>query len=74
MAINFNSEAGLEIRKAIEARLAELRSKNEDISLPERETAATRGGILELKRLLAPAPQYVAPLRYGNMRLNEGIV
>lgn len=74
MAIDFNSDTGREIKRQIEARLLELRSKNEDVALPERETAATRGGIMELKRLLAPAPTYVAPLRYSAQRLtNQGV-
>lgn len=64
-------DTGSRIESAIRDRIAEL-AKALEGDLPERETAATRGALRELRSLLAPKPQYVSPLRYSGLtRGNE---
>lgn len=58
---DFNSGLWVRLRKHYEERLGELRAKN-DAPLSAEETAAIRGRIAEIKRLLdldAPPPEIV---------------
>jgi hypothetical protein len=64
--IDFNAPGGTQLRKMLEARLEELRIKNDSPELTDRESQVIRGGLLEIKRLLAPTPPFVKSLDYGS--------
>jgi hypothetical protein len=64
-SIDFESTEGARIKVMLEARLQELRVKNDDVGLGERETAFTRGCISETKKWLAGAKPIV-PLQSYN--------
>lgn len=70
--INFSSEDGIKLKRILNTRLDELRTQLESTTLGDRETAATRGAIQEIKRLLAVAPPHVAPLRYSGHQQPDG--
>lgn len=69
--IDFTTPQGAKLRAVLEARLQELRTRNDDPGLPERETHNTRGAITEVKRLLAGAAPLV-PLQSYSVRPNTG--
>lgn len=72
--INFNSDEGLKLKRLLTDRLDELSNQLENPQSDERQTALTRGGIMEIKRLLAVAPPRIAPLRYSGHQLDGGNV
>jgi hypothetical protein len=70
--INLTTDEGAKLKRLLEGRLEELRAQLESPAQGDRETAATRGAIAELKRLLNVAPPHVAPLRYSGKQPDGG--
>ena len=65
--IDFLTPEGAKVKRLIEARLAQLRTKREDIGLSDRDSCIALGGILELRALLKK-PVAVVPLASYNER------
>lgn len=65
-AVDFNTNEGAKLRRILEARVTILRNKLERPQTAE-ETASLRGAIGELRALLAPPPQAIAPTHYSGM-------
>jgi len=66
--IDFNTNEGAKLGRALVERLDELRSRLEDVALSERDTQAARGAISEIKRMLnrpivkvTSVPSYSSP-------------
>lgn len=64
--LNFETPEGARLKQMLLARIEELKSRNEDPTLSERETAVTRGGIRELKSLLGGSMPVVPLSTYSN--------
>lgn len=65
-ALEFNTVEGAKLKRVLEQRIMQLRNKLEQKQSVE-ETASLRGGIAELRALLAPAPQAQTPTAYSGM-------
>ncbi len=66
-SLSFEGQDGSSNRAIINARLTQLCGQLESIEMDANKTAATRGAIQELRRLLAPAMPVMTGLQYSGM-------
>ena len=65
-AIDFNAPGGAKLKRLLEDRLDELRLKNDNPLLTDRESQLIRGALMEIKRLLSPVMPVLSTPDYGN--------
>lgn len=69
--VNFETPEGRKLKVLLQERLDSLRKQNDNVEMGERQTAVLRGGIQELKTLLAGAKLPVQVASYNNPNLRD---
>lgn len=70
-SINFDTPEGEKLKQRLMDRLQELRERNDDVTLGDRETQANRGAIQEIKKLLQPAAKVVKVQSYYDQQRGD---